>query len=84
MDRKLEVGSSIIYVDAHAKEHNALVTVVWSAMSGQEGEPGCNLVFVSGDDSKTDPYGRQIERSTSVVHRSKQPAHGNYWDWPSK
>jgi hypothetical protein len=27
----------------------------------------------------TNSYGRQIERQTSIVHQSNQPAHGNYW-----
>jgi len=51
---------------------------------GAAGDPGCNLVYVSGDTAKTDPYGRQLERATSVVHKSKQPAHGNYWCWPDE
>ncbi len=50
----------------------------------EAGEPGCNLVFVSSEVDKTDPYGRQIERATSVVHRSKQPAHGRFWMWPDE
>lgn len=48
------------------------------------GEPGCNLVYVSSDQMKKDPYGRQIERATSVVHKSKQPAGGNFWCWPDE
>jgi len=54
------------------------------AYTSETGEPGCNLVCVSGDVAKTDPYGRQIERATSVVHRSKQAAHGNFWHWPDE
>lgn len=52
--------------------------------AGPNGEPGCNLVFVDKEAAKIDPYGRQISRSTSVVHKSKQPAHGNYWCWPDE
>lgn len=44
--------------------------------------PSLNLVFVSDDTSKDDSYGRQIERETSIVHQSRQPAHGNYWKEP--
>lgn len=51
---------------------------------GPTGEPGCNLVYVDSDKTKHDPYGRQIARETSVVHKSKQPAHGNYWCWPDE
>jgi len=84
MERKLEVGSSIVYVDQHAKAHNALVTVVWGDIPSYQsptGQPGCNVVFVSGDASKADQYGTQIERETSVVHMTLQPAHGRYWRW---
>jgi hypothetical protein len=41
--------------------------------------PSINLVFVSDDDSQSDPYGRQIARQTSVCHKNSQPAHGMYW-----
>lgn len=44
--------------------------------------PSLNLVFVSDDMAKDDSYGRQIERETSVVHQSRQPAHGNFWQEP--
>jgi hypothetical protein len=80
MSRKLEVGSSVLYFDEFSKEHAAVVTAVWPQM--MNGESGCNLVYVSGDETKTDPYGRQIERATSVVHGSSQPASGRYWAWP--
>ena len=75
MERKLEVGSNVVYVDQYGKPHNALVTVVWGDPTGQ---PGCNVVFVSADESKRDQYGSQIERETSVVHATLQSAHGRY------
>lgn len=53
-----------------------LPTTEWIAANGM---PGCNLVFVTSDGTKQDPYGYQIERETSVCHKSKQPAPGNYW-----
>lgn len=65
------------YVDPRGEAHNALVTVWWS-------DVGCNVVFTSGDEEKRDSYGRQIERATSVVHKSMQPAHGNFWCWPDE
>jgi len=46
-----------------------------------QGEPGCNLVFVSADVERNDNCGRQTEIVTSVVHKSKQIATGNYWLW---
>lgn len=42
--------------------------------------PSINVVYVTADESKTDPYGTQIERATSVGHRQGQTAHGYYWE----
>lgn len=84
MERKLEVGSNVVYVDQYGKPHNALVTQVWNNIPSYQsptGQPGCNVVFVSSDVSKEDQYGTQIERETSVVHMTLQPAHGRYWRW---
>jgi hypothetical protein len=41
--------------------------------------PSVNLIIISKDDKKSDTYGRQIERHTSVVHEVNQAAHGMYW-----
>lgn len=86
MERKLEIGTPIIYVDAHRVGHHALSTIVWRQGPYQQGdsEPGCNLVIVSSDPAKDDPYGRQIERFTSVVHLARQPAGGWCWCWPDE
>lgn len=67
-----EVGQAVKYVDPSGEEHNALVTNSW-------GENCVNLVYVSGDANKTDQYGRQIERSTSVVEKCIQQAPGQYF-----
>lgn len=48
------------------------------------GEPGCNLVFCSGDPARRDSCGRQTEHATSVVHKSLQSAPANYWCWPDE
>lgn len=81
--RKLGNGVPILYVNEFGVVHDALVTQDWSYGKEFELKPGCtpslNLVFVSKDDDKTDTYGSQIERATSVVHRSVQQAHGRYW-----
>lgn len=86
MERSYEVGKHVVYVDPQGVAHDAVVTVWWSLdYYRKEGkEPGCNLVYVSGDPAKDDTYGRQIERSTSVIHMGVQPAHGNYWRWPDE
>jgi hypothetical protein len=41
--------------------------------------PCVNLVYVSGDPSREDGCGRQTQIETSVVHKSHQAVHGNYW-----
>lgn len=71
-DRMPEVGQSLVYHDHHGLPHNALVTTVWG--------PLCvNLLYVSGDPSRQDNNGRQIERQSSCCHVSMMNVHGNYW-----
>lgn len=76
MEKELKIGDGIVFIDEHRVEHPAIVTRVWTSTGGL---PGCNLVFVTDDETKEDPYGRQIERRTSVVHISMQPAGGLGW-----
>jgi hypothetical protein len=70
----------VVFVDPHGVEHNAVVTANWA--SPDNPTPSINVVYVTKDESKTDSYGRQIERSTSVVHESNQAAHGMFWHQP--
>lgn len=67
-----KVGDVVVYHDPTGQQHNSLVTAVWP-------NDVANVVFVSGDESRHDDYGRQIERETSVSHVSKTPVHGRYW-----
>lgn len=71
----MKIGDAVIFVSPIAEEFNAVVTQVW----GEGDTPSVNLCYVSGDLAKNDQYGRQIERSTSVVNEVNQYAHGNYW-----
>lgn len=75
----LKVCGHVIWVDAHGRQHDAIVTTIWGKI---EDVPCINLVVVSDDESKQDSYGRQIERQTSVVHRTRQAAHGWYYMMP--
>jgi hypothetical protein len=60
----MKPGDFVIYTDEIRNDHNAVVTAVWG--------PDCiNVVFVASDESKTDSYGRQIERQTSVARYSE-------------
>lgn len=95
MERRYEIGQTVIFVDAKGKAHDALVTAWWMQpgldhRSCNTGVPtegtsvGCNVVYVVSEPDKADPYGRQIERETSVVHKSGQTAPGMYWCWPDE
>lgn len=76
MDRKPLVGDHVIYCDSRSVDHNAVVTAAWSATC-------INVVFASSDEAKTDSYGRQIERETSLLHAATTgQAHGRYWRFP--
>jgi len=77
MQKGPQVGDVVVYTDHQAREHNALVTSAWGEETGS-----LNLVYASSDEGKTDSYGRQIERDTSVPHQSTQPAPGNHWRLP--
>jgi len=71
----MKVGDLVVYHDPTGKAFNALLT---AAYAGTE-NPTSNLVYVSGDEAETDPYGRQIKRESSVSHKSNNQAHGRYW-----
>lgn len=78
------VGKPLTYVDEYGKSHSAIVTADWSYTRQENDGPlpeyaSLNLVYVVDDKSMTDSCGRQIARATSVVHQSKQQAHGRYW-----
>lgn len=49
---------------------------------GESGNPSLNLVLVEHSVDHTDPYGRQICRETSIVHKGDNAAPGNYWRLP--
>lgn len=90
MERKQpHVGDHVIYTNEVGVDRNAVVIAVWGDVAEQGsspygGMPGLNVVMASADPDCTDIYGRQIERETSVVHKTDQPAHGCYWRWPGE
>ena len=58
--RTPSVGDLVIFHDSRGVAHNTLVTVIYS--------PSCiNGVYVSGDESRQDLYGRQIERAQGRI-----------------
>ena len=90
MERKYEVGQHVKFIDEYRKPHDALILIWWKGpgwpepYTGENGEPGCNLVLVDPDPQKEDSYGRQIDRKTSLVHLSNNPGKGFCWCWPDE
>ena len=78
----VEIGQVVIYIDPHGMTHDALITAIWGEETYPQPNvraPSLNLVYVVKDKDKVDPYGRQIERATSIVHRDNQEAPSNCW-----
>lgn len=70
-------GDAVIYIDEVGVEHDALVTQYWG---GDQPNGALNCVYVTTDDTKRDPYGRQLERASSVSRQKEGvTAHGRYW-----
>jgi hypothetical protein len=94
MERTYVIGQHVKYVDEYGKPHDAVITHWWDgqgtgmpieAYLSQYGDPGCNLAYVTSDSMKRDNYGQQIERRTSIVHKTKMaPLNANYWCWPDE
>ncbi len=78
----LKVGDPVVYVDPVVVPHNAVITAVWSETCLKV--VYVNVVYVSGDKSKEDTYGRQIERQTSLLRKDIQTVHGQYWMLPGE
>ena len=78
----VEIGEAVTFRDTHGRAHNALVTCVHgqTPACSTAPEPAINLLYVSDDSTQTDPYGNQIIRESSVVHKTFQSAHGNFWE----
>ena len=45
----------------------------------EDATPTVNVVFVSPDPARTAPYGRQIERRTSLAHQSRVCGPSEHW-----
>lgn len=75
---RAEVGQACTFVDSLGRERAAIVTSSWKNGDESKGD-GVNVVVVDINEAKTDTYGRQVERFTSVPHQSTQPAPGMYW-----
>lgn len=86
--RPVAPGDAIVVVDENYVPHAALVVCVhgpFGTISGTDRPyvPCINAVYISADEAKTDGYGRQLERLSSLQHYSQgpdnMPAPGRYW-----
>lgn len=78
----VQVGDAVAVVTETYGRCVGLVTAVHGAFTDAFA-PCINVVYVSGDGSKSDPYGRQVERMSSLQHYGqgpdKMPTPGRYW-----
>lgn len=70
------IGTVVKYVDEVSVAHDALITEVHGPELGVN---SINLVYVVSDENKTDPYGRQIERASSVSPEGPNTAYGRFY-----
>lgn len=64
----MKVGQAVMFTDELGVERPGVLTCVHGGEA--EAAPYVNLVTVSLEPLKTDDYGRQIERYSSVTHES--------------
>lgn len=76
-ERVPKAGDHVVYTDAFGVSHNTVVTHGWT-------KDVCNLVYVGKDVNKSDTYGNQIERDTSVQKKHAGSAPGKFWQWPDE
>ncbi|HLL69001.1 MAG TPA: hypothetical protein VK453_25300 [Micromonosporaceae bacterium] len=76
-------GDPVLVVDEHYQQHVGLVTVVHGPFTDGGYTPCINVVYVSSDAAKRDPYGQQLERMSSLQHfasgPSGMPKPGRFW-----
>lgn len=80
----VRIGHAVRVVDENYHEHVGLVTAVHGVFGDDDTAPvPCiNVVFVSREESKHDPYGRQLERLSSLMHYESvksMPRPGRFW-----
>lgn len=88
----VKIADVVRVVDEDYQEHVGLVTAVHGVFrddaTTEDGAaaapyvPCINVVYVSGDDAKHDPYGRQVERLSSLMHYQSvqaMPRPGRFW-----
>lgn len=75
------VGDVVKVVTEDYEDRWALVTCVHGEFR-DDSTPCINVVYVSSDPAKRDPYGAQLERMSSLQHANattNMPTPGRYW-----
>jgi hypothetical protein len=75
-------GDVVQVVTEDYEQRAALVTCVHGEFREGQAPPCINVLYVSSDPAKRDPYGRQPERMSSLQHISattNMPTPGRYW-----
>lgn len=80
--KPVRVGDPVYVVSESYGTHIGLVTCVHGEFKNGS-VPCINVVYVSNDDAKRDPFGRQLERMSSLAHYCtgphNMPTPGRYW-----
>lgn len=78
-ERQVQIGQSVKFMNEHREIQDALVNAVHGKIYYEDGVPKqfpcVNIVFCSADFNKQDVHGIQIERHSSVQHRSSNSHH---------
>lgn len=80
--KPVTAGDVVQVVTESYEDRAALVTVVHGEFCEGQPPPCINVVYVSSDPAKRDPYGQQLERMSSLQHESattNMPRPGRYW-----
>lgn len=78
----VEPGDVVQVVTEDYEPRAALVTCVHGQFREGQPPPCINVVYVSSDPAKRDPYGHQLERMSSLQHyiaTRNMPRPGRYW-----
>lgn len=83
----VQPGDVVVIVDETYQNHYGLVTCVHGQFSDGGYVPCINVIYVSTDTAKRDPYGQQIERMSSLQHYGQgpngMPKPGRFWANPA-
>ncbi len=84
---EVAAGDHVIVVDENYQHHHGLVTCVHGSFATGGFTPCINVVYITADTAKRDPYGQQVERMSSLQHYAQGPSGmpkpGRFWANPA-